>query len=380
MRVLVACGGTAGHIFPALKFLKTLKSKRKDLDPVIVVTKRKLETRIIPGEYRVVYVSFLPLRLSFKKKIFASGRIKRRLFVSADSKNIIAIVKFFFGTLQSIYIILRYHPNVVVGFGGYATFMLVFFARIFGIKTVIHEQNVGLGIANKFLARFVDKIAISFDQTRESLRAFSKKTVLTGNPKCKDLISVGKEKALSFFGFSKDKFTILVMGGSQGSEKINKVFLETLSVIEDKRPFQVIHLSGINDYADLLGKYKNIDISFKLFEFFTYMHYAYSAADLAITRAGATTIGEIIASSLPAVVIPYPLAYQHQLINAKVLVDRGAAILIEDEALNASILKDTVMDLFRDPRKIDNMRLQYGQLKPVACQEDLSDLILSLAG
>ena len=180
MRVLVACGGSGGHIFPALSFLDALKSRQKDLDIIIVVTKRKIESRIIPKYYRVIYISLRPFIFGF------------------NLKNAIAIIKLLVGTLESIYIILKFNPHIVVGFGGYASFPLVFFAKIFGMKTIIHEQNVVLGISNKLLARFVDRIAISFNQTREYLKPYSQKTVFTGNPRQLDLFKVEKKEALDF--------------------------------------------------------------------------------------------------------------------------------------------------------------------------------------
>lgn len=360
MRVLVACGGTGGHIFPALGFLERLKSKCKDLSVIIVVTKRKVESQIIPREYKIAYISLSPVRLSF------------------DKKNLTAVIKLLIATIQSVYIILRFHPDVVVGFGGYASFPLVFFAKILGIKTVIHEQNVVAGISNRLLARFTDRIAISFNQTQEFFKAYSKKITLTSYPMRSDLLKVNREKALDFFGFSKDKFTILVTGGSQGSEKINKVFLEVLSEIQDKKNLQVIHLCGAGNFDNLLNDYKKMDISFKLFDFLRPIYYAYCAADLVITRAGATTIQEIIFFRLPAIIIPYPFAYQHQIANAKVLVDREAAILIEDNALNAVTLRAIIIDLFRNRNKINNMCINCENILPKDYQQDLSDVVTSL--
>jgi len=360
MKILVACGGTGGHIFPALSFLETLKSKQKDLDVTVVITKRKIESRIVPREYKVAYISLSPLRLSF------------------GAKNLIALIKLPVGILQSVCIILKFHPTVVVGFGGYATFPLVFFAKAFGIKTIIHEQNVRSGMANKILAGFADKIAISFPETREYFESSRDKIILTGNPLRKDFFKVSKKEALGFFGFSENKFTILVTGGSQGSAKINKVFIEALSGIQDKNRLQVIHLSGMKDFEVLASEYKNIDISLKLFEFLKPMHYAYCASDLVISRAGATTVSEIIFFALPAIIIPYPFAYQHQLANARILTDRGAAVLIEESALNAFTLKEAITDLFYNRSRIESMRGKYALINPASYEQDLSDAVLTL--
>lgn len=362
MKVLLACGGTGGHIFPALSFLERLKSKCPHLKVIIVITRRKIESRIVPFEYRVVYLNVSPVSFNFNRK------------------NIIAVIKLLVGAIQSIYIILRFYPDMVVGFGGYATFSLIFFAKILGIKTIIHEQNVVLGVTNKLLAPFVDRIAISFNQTQKFLKAHSHKITVTGNPRCYNLLKVNKNEALNFFGFSESKFTILVMGGSLGSTKINTVFIKTLEEIKNKINLQVIHLSGMNDFAVLKDNYKKMDISFKLFDFLKPMHYAYSAADLAISRAGATTLAEIIFFGLPAIIIPYPFAYQHQFANARVLAERQTAILIEDKDLNVITLSNVIMDLFNNRDKINNMRQQYEYFRATPYSQDLSDLVLSLAG
>jgi UDP-N-acetylglucosamine--N-acetylmuramyl-(pentapeptide) pyrophosphoryl-undecaprenol N-acetylglucosamine transferase len=168
------------------------------------------------------------------------------------------------------------------------------------------------------------------------------------------------------------------MGGSQGSQRINQVFLSTIREIPEKKNFQIIHLSGAKEFNDLLAAYKKIDISFRLFDFLKEMHYAYSLADLAITRAGATTLQEIIFFRLPAVIIPYPFAYEHQIANARLLVNKKAALLMEDSQLDARGLRETVIDLYKNRSKINNMRRHYDDIQPSVYSQDLSDLALSL--
>jgi UDP-N-acetylglucosamine--N-acetylmuramyl-(pentapeptide) pyrophosphoryl-undecaprenol N-acetylglucosamine transferase len=358
LKILVACGGTGGHILPALSFLERLKSKRKDLDILIVVTRRKIEERIVPAGYRVAHIGVSPV----------------------NCVNIRAVVRLLTGTMQSAGIILRFRPDVVVGFGSYASFAPVLFAKMLGIKTIIHEQNVAAGAANRLLARFSDRIAVSFAASREWFKPYDKKIILTGNPKSQNMARVARGEALRFFGFSEDKFTILVMGGSQGSEKINRVFLEGLCGIRNKNNLQVIHLCGIKDLAALSQRYKETGVSFRLYEFLEPMHYAYSAADLAITRAGATTISELIFFGLPAIIIPYPFARRHQAANAGLITENKAAISIEDSALNTCLLSDIISDLCGNRGKLDAMRTAYKELQNASCQQDLSDAVLSLCG
>jgi UDP-N-acetylglucosamine--N-acetylmuramyl-(pentapeptide) pyrophosphoryl-undecaprenol N-acetylglucosamine transferase len=293
-------------------------------------------------------------------------------------KNLISLIKSLSGVAESLAIILRFQPQVVVGFGGYATFPLVFFAKILGKKTIIHEQNVVAGLANRCLAAFADKIALSFNQTRVYFIKYNDKAVFTGNPLRRDFSVLSKKEALDFLGLSEDRFTVLVMGGSQGSSKINTVILQVLMKMQDKINIQLIHLSGSGDFARLEASYKKIGIPFKLAAFLKPMHYAYSAADLAVTRSGATTVTELIFFRLPAIIIPYPFAYQHQLANARILSDKGAAILIADSALTPDLLEEVITGLMRNRNKVNEMRLRYQNIAAESYQSELSQLALSL--
>ncbi|MFH1640975.1 MAG: glycosyltransferase, partial [Candidatus Omnitrophota bacterium] len=231
---------------------------------------------------------------------------------------------------------------------------------------LIHEQNVVCGRANRLLLRFADKIAVSFPETSEYLERYRKKIVVTGNPMRKDLSRIDKNKALDYFSFDKKKFTILVMGGSQGSHRVNTAFLKAVSKIPDKSRLQVIHLSGAEDYGSLKEAYKGLNINAELFGFLASMQYAYSACDLVLSRAGATTISEIIFYRLPAIIIPYPFAYQHQLDNAKILEKKGLAIIIQDEALdNIDGLKRALEGFVNDSDRIKMMRARYDSFPSV---------------
>lgn len=360
MRILVACGGTGGHIFPALGFLSALELRQRHTDILVVVAKRNIENHIIPDKYKIAYIDISP--------------IKSKL----DIENIIYILRLFKAALQSITIIAKFNPDVVVGFGGYASFLPVFFAWAFRINTVIHEQNVLIGLSNRILARFVDRIAISFNRTKDYLKDYRRKLVLTGNPLRPQLTRLNKQEALSFFGFSKDKFTILVMGGSQGAHKINMEFFKTMSLIKGKVDPQIIHLCGANSFDFLNDSYKNLDITAKLFKFLDKMHYAYAAADLVICRAGAMTISEIISYELPCIIIPYPYARRHQMANARILTDRGCGILIEDAYLNAQALSGIIIEMANNIDKMNDMRLKYRDIHCSRVEDNLVDVVMSL--
>lgn len=360
MKVLVVTGESGGHIFPALSFLYTLKAKYKDVDTLLIAPKRSLENRIIPNGYPVRYISIATVKLSL------------------DFKNLTAILNFFKGTLESLSLFLEFKPDMVVGFGSLVSIPLVFWAWIFRTRTLIHEQNLIPGRANRLLAKFTDRIAISFAQTKDYLRNYSSKIALTGNPIRNDLKRLDKNKGLDFFGLSSDKFTLLVMGGSLGSHRINAVCLDALSLLSDKSKLQLIHLSGMKDYDILKRGYQNLELKVKLFSFLKEISYAYNASDLVICRAGATTLSEIIFFKLPAIIIPYPFAYRHQLSNAKFLASQGCALNIENAQLNSAKLREILQDLINNPDKLNKMRYNYNSISQLQADDLLVKEVMAL--
>lgn len=360
MRILVVSGASGGHIFPALSFLDALKNRDKDLDTLLVVPKRSLKNGLVLNGYNVRYISIAAIKLSL------------------EFKNLIAIWKFFKGALESLILFLEFKPDMVVGFGSLVSVPLILFAWIFRAKTLIHEQNFIPGQANRLLAKFSDRIAISFLETKNYLGSSSDRIALTGNPLRKELKPMNKNTALDFWGLSYDKFTLLVMGGSLGSHKINQAIFEALSTLSDKSKLQVIHLTGSKDYDLLNSSYQKLNITSKLSNFLKEMHYGYSACDLVISRAGATTITEIITFKLPAIIVPYPFAYKHQLSNAKFLESRGCAIIIEDDKLDSAILRNILEDLMNNPDKLKEMRYNYNNIAQLQADELLVKEVMAL--
>src|SRR4030042_1525803 len=172
MKILVATGASGGHILPALSFIHALRNKDPRIDALLVIPKRSLKYNLPPVNVKVKYVSFSPIKLSL------------------ELKSLIALLKFFQGTLESLILLLEYKPDIVVGFGSLDSIPLVFFAWMARIKTLIHEQNVTPGRANRLLAKFSDKIAVSFEETMSYWQDYRKKIVLTGNPLREDLIPI----------------------------------------------------------------------------------------------------------------------------------------------------------------------------------------------
>ncbi len=347
VRILVAAGSSGGHIFPALAFLESLKEKYHDIDALLLLPeKSRTNTGCIKDcGYKIEFIPLASVRFGLKRE---------------DLENLLGLFK---AALQSLRILLEFHPDIVVGFGSATSVPVVILAWLLRAKTLIHEQNVMPGRANKLLAEFADKIAVSFAESREYLQRHRHKIVTTGNPLRKKMLRVDKQQARDYFGFSKDKLTVLVMGGSQGSSNINEGFLNALSLIRGNTGLQVIHLSGRADYALIKERYNNLGVGFALFDFLEPMHYAYSASDIVLSRAGATSIAELIYFCLPAILIPYPYAYEHQYRNAKVLEEKGCAVIIKDNDLSAEALKKNLEALILDRSRLDQMRGKFAGFK-----------------
>jgi len=346
MRVLAVCGASGGHIFPAVAFLESFKEASPDAQGLLILPQRSSMKKVDNPSFEFRYVIFPSL--------------SRRLD-SGNIKNLVLVLR---GSLECIRIVIKFKPDVVVGFGSLISLPVIISAWFLRIDTVIHEQNVIPGRANRFLAFFAKKIAVSFDLSKGYFKDFLSKVVVTGNPLRKSLKIIDKSKALDYFGFDGSRITILVSGGSQGSSKINFEFLKAVSLLDNKDSLQVIHLCGLADYPELEKKYKESGIKYALYSFLDSMEFAYSAADFVISRAGATSVSEMILYKLPGILLPYPYAYQHQYKNARVLEEKGAGIIIKDEDFGAAELKEKIQAIIADPKQIPGLKanfIKFGQ-------------------
>lgn len=363
MKFLVVTGSSGGHIFPAVSLIQALKDKDFTADILFILPDVSRDIPLALGDLcRTEYLCIPAPKLQL------------------DFSNFRAILKLVKGVFKSFFILIGYRPDVVIGFGARTSLPLVLLAWVFRIKTLIHEQNVIPGRANKLLSRFVDRAAISFEQTRKYLAVSPQKIVLTGNPLRRQLKMAAPLEAFNFFGFEKNKFTVLVAGGSQGSRRVNQYFLKAASLIADKPKLQVIHITGNNEYPLIKNAYQDLGLNAKVVPFFDKMEYAYSICDIVISRAGATTIAELIKFKLPAVLIPYPFAYQHQLANAKVLLGMGSAIVLEEDKLEELFLARLLDDLMKNPDRIKDMRLGYQDNAALEADQLLAEEVFSLSG
>jgi UDP-N-acetylglucosamine--N-acetylmuramyl-(pentapeptide) pyrophosphoryl-undecaprenol N-acetylglucosamine transferase len=340
MNILFATGGTGGHISAALNLAKGLRSRGDKADIKFVLNDNyNFQKKIKDNGFDfMTYNLKIPSSLlSFSWFIFIGNSIK--------------------ALIRSFYLIKEFEPDIIISFGSYASVPVVLagFLSFRNIKIILHEQNVIPGKATKLLSIVSEKIAVSF---RESELFLKSKTSYTGNFIDADFFTVTKEKAIEILKLDKDKFTIVVMGGSQGAAAINKLFIKAVSIIETKirQGIQVIHICGERNYEDVKNEYNLLEtIDYHLMGFSDKMPLVLAAGDLVISRAGATSIAEINALGKPAILIPYPYAQNHQMFNADVLKKNGAALVYDEKMISASILADAITELIKDKKQLQIM-------------------------
>lgn len=356
MRILIACGGTGGHIFPGLSLAQELND-RGISDVLLVGTDHPLEVKLF-GSFG------LPYRLMPVAKL------------SADPVKFLKfLVRFTVASLRSVKLLFEYRPDVVVGFGGYASFPICEFAALTGKPLFLHEQNCEAGLANKLLTFPARRVAVSFKETE---KAFGKKALFTGNPIRKRLLSVNSEEARKHYRLGADKFTILVLGGSQGSQKINMIVGEMLGLLnaEEKNKINIIHIAGISNYDDVRKRYEGAGIDGCVCDFLEDIGYAYAIADLAVSRAGATALFEIAALGIPSIMIPYRFAGGHQYHNAAALEAAGGTVVMDELGLTPQMLRDRIFGLMDDRAKLKSMSEAAKRFAVPDAAKRLADCIL----
>jgi len=238
---------------------------------------------------------------------------------------------------------------VVVGFGGYGAFPVVGAAIVQKVPTFIHEQNVIPSRSNQLLSKFVKRIAISFEESRKYLPP--QKVVLTGCPCKNSRPKKTKAEICAELGLSDTVPVIFVIGGSQGSRRINEEFSKAAVMLRGDLNFQFIHICGPADYERFKREYEKLKIRYRIFDFLDDVQSAYTIADLVIARSGAATVCEILSFRKQSILIPYPLIRVHQKENAQILVEKGLAKIIDDSECFATRLKNEILEAFRDKKE-----------------------------
>lgn len=326
MKVLLTGGGTGGHIYPALALMRQFRKIRPDTEFLYVGTERGLESKLVPDQsipFHSVKVEGFKRKRTFKGILYNLNSL--RLFL----KSIRASKK----------IMREFQPDVVLGTGGYVCAPVCYAAAKEGVPTVIHEQNSVAGVTNKFLARYVDKIAICFDEAKEQFEKNESKVVFTGNPRAQEVAGTTANSELLDYGLDPKKETVLIFGGSRGARKINEAFIEAYGAFADK-DYQVLFATGeihfekirealMKEYGPTLNP-QNIAIV----PYIKNMPEIFAGVSLVVGRSGATTIAELTALGMPSILIPSPYVTEdHQTKNARSLVNKQAALMIEEKGI-----------------------------------------------
>jgi UDP-N-acetylglucosamine--N-acetylmuramyl-(pentapeptide) pyrophosphoryl-undecaprenol N-acetylglucosamine transferase len=362
MRVLIAGGGTGGHLYPGIAVAQRLM-RRGDCEVLFVGSRRGIESRVLEP-------------FGFRYRGIESRALPRRLSLGLLG----ALASYAAGFLASLVLCLRFRPDVVVGTGAYASAPVVLAGKFCRRPCVLLEQNSVPGRTNRLLARIADEVHLSFAESR---RYFQRKDnlKLTGNPVREGIVRRDRVPVAERYGLALEKSTLLVFGGSRGARRLNQAVVDALPLLERVRKLQIIIQTGQDDYAWVKAELEKSRIRAVVAPFLSDIAEAYCLADLVLCRAGATTLAEITACGLPAVLVPYPhAADDHQLRNAEKLVAVGAAELVLDEELTGKRLARVVRRLVMNEHQLRRMAVRSRMVARPSAAERVASSIERLAG
>jgi UDP-N-acetylglucosamine--N-acetylmuramyl-(pentapeptide) pyrophosphoryl-undecaprenol N-acetylglucosamine transferase len=356
MRIVIAGGGTGGHLFPGIAIAEEFLKRDDKTEIIFIGTKKGIEGKLLgPLGYELREIDIEGV----------SGRGGK------------ALVRGAYQIPQSMWqsrcILKQFRPDIVIGVGGYASGPAVLAAHFMSIPTAIAEQNATPGITNRILGNFVDKIFVTYAQTKTFFP--QEKVFISGNPvRAAFVVERSKEKE------KKDYRQLLIFGGSQGAEAINKSIIDILPQLGSmKIEVHVLHQTGSRQLEDIKKAYEKFGIQAKVTPFIVDMAGAYADADLIICRAGATSLAEITAAGKTAILIPYPwAANDHQFKNAQSLASEGAAVLIPERELSGGKLFSTIDNLLRDEQKLRQMEESSLRMSKIDAAATIVDSCIKL--
>jgi UDP-N-acetylglucosamine--N-acetylmuramyl-(pentapeptide) pyrophosphoryl-undecaprenol N-acetylglucosamine transferase len=354
VRLLVAGGGTGGHLFPGLAVAGEVKRMCGDGKILFVTGKRKMESEII-------------MRSGFEHASIAVEGMKGRGW-----KGAVVLLKLPWSFFQCVSIMREFKPHLVFGVGGYSSGPVCLTARILGIPSAVHEQNSYPGVTNRLLCRVVNRVFISFEESRNHFGGGS--LYLTGNP-------IREEFLATRPGDRRDsRFTVLAIGGSQGARAINDAFVEALAILKERgRDLKIIHQTGLVDHDRIQAAYREKELHAEVSAFIQDMAEAYARSDLVVSRAGAGAVFELAALGKPSILIPFPFAANnHQETNARVLAEAGGAEIMLQETLTGGALAGAVEKYMDNPEALaDRGEAARRVAKPQAARE-IANLLMDM--
>lgn len=344
MRVLLTCGGTGGHIYPAIAIADKIREKQPDAEILFIGTKKGMENRIVPDAgYEI-------------KGIDASGFSRKSI-----RENVATLHNLRVGGREADRIIKEFKPDLAIGTGGYVTGSVLLHAHLLGVPCCVHEQNAIPGVANKLISEFADKVFISFENTRSEFR-HPDKVVYSGNPIRSDFTKLDRKKCRQELGLKDDEIMILATGGSLGAAKLNEEILKLARNI-NLPEIRLFFVSGKRYYDEIEKQCPKQQVT--LIDYANNMPVLMTASDLVVSRSGAIAVSEITACGKPSVLVPSPnVTNNHQYHNAKAIADAGAAVLLEEKSFSdsESILADEIFSLLASPESLSSMAAHAGKI------------------
>lgn len=364
MKILLSGGGTGGHIYPALALVRRIKEQYPHAEFLYIGTDRGLESKIVPK----AGVPFQSVEIQGLRRSLSLDNLKT-LFLMATSIS------------KSKKIIKEFQPDVVVGTGGYVCAPVLYAASRLGIPSIIHEQNSVAGVTNKFLARYVDKICLCFEDARNDFQKYADKVIYTGNPRAQEVVSITEKTSLSNYQLKEDLPTVLIFGGSRGAEKINQSLVDAASSFAGK-PYQALLITGDIHYEKIKKQIEALVpavTNVKVVPYVEQMPALFNSIDLVACRSGATTLTELTALGIPSILIPSPyVTNNHQLKNAQSLSKNSAAEIIEEVDLNEKSLFSLIDSLLTNPEKRNDMAEKAKELGVPDAADRLMDIVRSI--
>lgn len=353
MRVILAGGGTGGHVIPALAIAQQLK-KDYGAEVLFIGTSRGMENRLVPAA-------------GFELRLVEVGALNR-VSVATRVKTMVALPR---AAWQARGMLREFAVDVVIGVGGYASGPGMMAAILQGTPTIAFEPNVVPGFANRAIARWVSQAAVQFEQTGR----YFKKFAVTGVPVRPAFFAIAGQRT------GDPRPTLLVFGGSQGAHAINEAVVQALPTLREKLPeLAIIHQTGERDLAETQSAYQHAGVDAEVSAFIQDMPGYFARADLVLCRSGASTVGEIAASGKPAIFVPFPRAADdHQKVNAQAMEGAGAAVLLEESQLTGPKLAETVDGLFKNPTRLKQMGEAARTLAHPRAAEDIANIAAQLA-
>ena len=371
MNFLFTCGGTAGHIYPAVGVAQRLRELMPDCGVLFVGSKGHMETELVPRE-------------GFPIKTVEITNISREVSLDGLKHNAKTAKNVVRSTAEAKKLVREFAPDCVIGTGGYVCYPVIRAAHSLGVPTLVHESNAVPGLTTKMLSGMVDRIMVGFEESRANYR-HPDKVVVTGTPVRGDFKPSDRREAKKALGLDPEKPLVLSVWGSLGSDRMNEVMVSLIEKSLASPFFNLIHATGRGGYAkmtgamDKYGRERAAAAGMEVREYIYNMPQVMAAADLVLCRSGASTLSELAVMGKPALLIPSPnVTNNHQEKNARVLEKAGAAVVMPESEVTDDKLLGAISTLLQNPETLDAMSIHMGEMGVTDATERITEMVLSL--